>query len=100
MIEALARADAKAFAGAAPFPHLVFDDFLDPGTAEAVLAEFAAPGGDWKHYYHVNERKHILGQAAQMGPRTQDLIARWVGVVRTFVTPARARRGSPEGSSA
>src|SRR3954451_16886463 len=39
----LADSRAGDYAGAAPFPHIVFDDFLPAERLRAVLAEFPGP---------------------------------------------------------
>ena len=43
---------------AQPYPHAVFDGFLDPAVARELLAEFPPVEADtWTNYTHVNERK-------------------------------------------
>ena len=44
------EADAARYADAAPFPHIVIDDFLDAGTLAQAMAEFPAPEQitDWR----------------------------------------------------
>jgi hypothetical protein len=64
---------AKDFADAAPFPHVVLDDFFAVGVAE-VAAEFSRPGDGWIHYRHVNERKFGLRDRARFGPATAALV--------------------------
>ncbi len=67
---------AASFAAAAPFPHIVIDDFLEMEACNALLAEFESPteNGGWGHYVHYNERKLGATQLDQMGPRTQEII--------------------------
>jgi 2-oxoglutarate-Fe(II)-dependent oxygenase superfamily protein len=70
-LERLARVverGREAFATAAPFPHVVVDDLIDPAVARAVAAEFADPAGTWTYWHHVNERKRGLADRARMGP--------------------------------
>lgn len=55
----IASLDVAAFRSAKPFPHLVLDDMLPAGDAEALLEhsrELSGRGG-WVRYQHVNERK-------------------------------------------
>lgn len=41
-----------------PYPHIVIDDFLEPETATAAMAEFPPLDPErWNNYVHVNERK-------------------------------------------
>ena len=43
---------------AQPFPHAVFDDFLDARTVEKAASEFPSLEADeWIGYLHLNERK-------------------------------------------
>ena len=74
-LEALARRRCGEFAAAAPFPHVVIDDFLPADVLEAVCAEFDETAAGWSHYHHYNERKQALTRAGGMGPRTQALLA-------------------------
>ena len=58
-MEANVRRLAREYAAAYPFPHAVFDDFLDVAVFKAAVAEF--PPVDeafWTNYLHVNSRKH------------------------------------------
>jgi len=57
-----------AFLAAAPFPHLVLDDFLPEDVADALAAEFDAPAIAWHPLHHVNERKSVFGDLDRMGP--------------------------------
>jgi len=50
---------AESYRAAEPFPHIVFDEFLDPDIARAAAAEFDPPDSDeWNSFVHVNERKY------------------------------------------
>lgn len=73
-LRAIARDEREAFASAAPFPHLVVDDFLPADTAGALVRELAATRGDWIFYHHVNERKRGFNDLARMGPATRAVI--------------------------
>lgn len=49
------------YQNAEPFPHIVIDDFLDPGTVLRAAREFPKPeSGEWIEYRHFNTKK--LGQ--------------------------------------
>jgi len=56
------------FLAAAPFPHLVLDDFLPEDVADALAAEFDDPSIAWQPLHHVNERKSVFGDLERMGP--------------------------------
>lgn len=56
------------FGSAAPFPHLVLDDFLPDDVADALAAEYDDPAISWHPLHHVNERKSVFGDLARMGP--------------------------------
>src|SRR5437867_3284638 len=62
------------FVGAAPFPHIVLDDFLDREAAEALLAEFTLPMR-WTFLHHVNEKKLSCNDLGTMGPASRAVIA-------------------------
>ncbi len=64
-----------AFAAAAPFPHVVIDDFLEPAAAAAMAAEFDPTAPGWLFLHHVNERKAILNDLSSMGPVSRDVVA-------------------------
>lgn len=52
---------ASEYRGAAPFPHVVIDDFLDPDLAEEASAAFPIADDEiWIHYSHYNSDKHGL----------------------------------------
>jgi len=70
----LARQHRADFESAAPFPHVVLDDFLPIEIADPVVAEFANHESDWAHYHHYNQRKLAITQLDGMGPRTRALV--------------------------
>lgn len=72
-LDQLARERAAEFATAAPFPHVVIDEFLAPDVAEACSQDFSAAERGWKHYHHYNERKLALTDLTKMPPRTRAL---------------------------
>lgn len=52
---------ACEYRGAAPFPHVVIDDFLEPDLAEEASAAFPIADDEiWIHYSHYNSDKHGL----------------------------------------
>ena len=76
-IDALATTAAQRrseFLTAAPFPHVVFDDFLRREAVEGLLGELDVPG-NWTFYHHVNEKKRGLTDLGSMGPTSRAVIA-------------------------
>lgn len=51
-LDAVAASEAERYAVAAPFPHVVIDDFLKPVAARELLAQFPEPHQDvgWDRY--------------------------------------------------
>jgi hypothetical protein len=48
----------QEYVTACPFPHIVFDDFLEPGVAEQAASEFPeVDDPSWMKLFHLNERK-------------------------------------------
>ncbi len=74
-MRAIVRDRRQDFAGAAPFPHLVLDDFLDRDAAAAIVHELSTTDGEWIFYHHVNERKRGFNDVAHMGPVTRALVS-------------------------
>jgi hypothetical protein len=71
----LAPSANSSYVRAAPFPHVVLDDFFDPEILELVLAEFPKPGAiRWQTF--DNEREIKLASAAEssFGPATRLLL--------------------------
>lgn len=75
VVAALARADPATFDVAAPFPHVVLDDFLPADVAGRLATEFDDSGPAWKAYHHVNEKKRVASDVATMGPTARAVIA-------------------------
>jgi len=73
-LDRLSRELHGSFVSAAPFPHVVIDDFLPTAVAEKALKEFEETEAGWKHYHHYNERKLALTDPEQMPPQTRQLI--------------------------
>ena len=68
----LAASAHSTYLKAAPFPHIILDDFFDPNLVEQVLAEFPQPGAiRWQQF--DNEREIKLASAAEsaFGPVTR-----------------------------
>src|SRR5215212_8624314 len=91
--EAQLDALAARYRSAAPYPHIVLDDFLDRDGVARALAQFPAPESTtWKKYRHVNAQK--LGKTerktfpdaigtvvdAMNAPRFLDFLSRLTGV--------------------
>ena len=49
------RSLAQRYQGAAPFPHIVIDDFIDPAVLQEVLAEF--PSSDEKQFFDRDQER-------------------------------------------
>lgn len=61
--------DRRAYAAAAPFPHVVIDDVLTTPAFEAAVREFPATDDPfWKGYLHVNETKYSNTAPDSWGP--------------------------------
>jgi hypothetical protein len=63
------------YESAAPYPHIVIDDFLEPDAAKAAIAEFPPVEPErWNNYIHVNERKFSHTEPASWGPTLQRIL--------------------------
>jgi Rps23 Pro-64 3,4-dihydroxylase Tpa1-like proline 4-hydroxylase len=63
------------YQSAAPFPHIVIDNFLRQDVLEAVTAEFPELDTEtWNNYLHVNERKFSHTDPSTWGPTLQHLL--------------------------
>lgn len=62
---------AEAFKSAAPFPHVVIDDFLDTDTAEGLLEEFPAPDAMPRSRDYMFGDKRELSSVAEQGPTSR-----------------------------
>jgi hypothetical protein len=57
------------YASAQPFPHVVLDDFLEPGRLAQAAAEFGdVDSPDWIGYVHFNEKKFCNPNIDTWGP--------------------------------
>ena len=55
----LSTETVAAYHHADPYPHAVFDNFLEPARAHRLFADFPAVSSQtWTNYTHVNERKY------------------------------------------
>lgn len=65
-----------AYAAGTPFPHIVFEDFLEPEALAGALAEFPPLQLDqWNNYTHANERKYSNTDPSTWGPTLQAILA-------------------------
>lgn len=74
-LEKLAREQHEEYISAAPFPHIVIDDFLPLDVAKQLARDFESAHDGWKHYNHFNERKLALTDLQQMPNHTQAVLA-------------------------
>jgi len=74
-LDRVAAENRERYASAAPFPHIMIDDFLDPAMLDAVLAEFKArPSATGFVMDDRYQRKWACNRLRDMGPRTRALI--------------------------
>jgi hypothetical protein len=68
--ESLGRKLAEEFRSAAPFPHLMLDDFLDPEMCRAIVAQDYGDVGSrrWTYYRHYSQKTYARTDAASFGP--------------------------------
>lgn len=68
----IAGAARERYRTAVPFPHIYFDDFLDPALLDAVLAEFPAPAQiKWQEFDTAKEIKLASSVEANFGTMTR-----------------------------
>ncbi|MEV4456898.1 2OG-Fe(II) oxygenase [Microbispora sp. NPDC004025] len=78
----LADRRRQDFLDAAPFRHVVIDDFLPPGVLEPILEEFPEPrDASWQQFDSSREIKLALSDTERMGPATRHLLAEFNGQV-------------------
>jgi hypothetical protein len=66
----------SSYASATPYPHIVIDDFLEPGAAKAAMEEFPPLDPEvWNNFLHVNERKFSNTDPDTWGPTLQGILA-------------------------
>jgi hypothetical protein len=82
---------SATYQSASPYPHIVLDDFLEPGVAEAAMEEFPPLDPEqWNNYLHANERKFSNTDPETWGPTLQTILAelnspRFVQFVSTLI---------------
>jgi hypothetical protein len=63
------------YKSAEPYPHIVLDNFLEPGAAEAAIREFPVLDRDqWNNYLHTNERKFSHTNPETWGPTLRAIL--------------------------
>jgi hypothetical protein len=63
------------YRSAAPYPHIVIDDFLEAGAVKAAIEEFPPLEPErWNNYLHVNERKFSNTDPSTWGPTLQRIL--------------------------
>jgi hypothetical protein len=68
-------ADKSAYQQASPYPHIMFDDFLETWAADKALDVFPKVKDEgWIHYVHVNEKKHGLNKLDLIPPFIRTVI--------------------------
>lgn len=71
----IAESARASYASANPFPHVVFDDFLDPDLLDEVLSEFPKPGEiRWQRFDNEKEIKLASAAESSFGPTTRLLL--------------------------
>jgi len=71
----LAASAYQTYSKAAPFPHIVFDNFFDPALVELVLAEFPRPDAiRWQQFDNEREIKLASATESSFGPTTRLLL--------------------------
>lgn len=75
MRRSVAEGARASYLSAKPFPHIVFDDFLDPALLELVLTEFPKPSQiQWQRFDNAREIKLASAAEATFGPITRLLL--------------------------
>jgi Rps23 Pro-64 3,4-dihydroxylase Tpa1-like proline 4-hydroxylase len=68
----LAASAYQTYITAAPYPHIVLDDFFDPNLVDQVLAEFPQPGAiRWQQFDNQHEIKLASAAESSFGPITR-----------------------------
>ena len=66
------RADYQS---AAPYPHIVIDDFIEPGAIKSAIEEFPPLEPErWNNYLHINERKFSNTDPSTWGPTLRRIL--------------------------
>lgn len=74
--ESLGRRLAPEFGAAAPFPHVVLDDFLDADLCRAIVEEDYGDVGSerWTYYRHYSQKTYARTDAAGFGPAARAIL--------------------------
>src|SRR6185295_11204702 len=96
----LDAATVARYRNAQPYPHGVFDDFLDPAFARKLVAEFPPVNPEaWINYTHVNERKFGKNDRSTfppaLGAAVDEFNARTFGAWLEQLTGIRGLRPVP-----
>ncbi len=62
----------EQFRSGTPFPHVLFDDLVDPDVLRQVASEFPEEG--WRQYDKPEELKQATEDESKMGPTTRSLL--------------------------
>jgi hypothetical protein len=62
------------YQSATPYPHVVFDNFLEPEAVDAAIREFPPLDPDWNNYLHTNERKFSNTDPETWGPTLREIL--------------------------
>ena len=63
------------YQSAIPYPHIVIDNFLEPGVVQSAVAEFPPLDPEqWNNYLHTNERKFSNTNPGTWGPTLQGIL--------------------------
>jgi len=74
-LDAIAEEQANAYNSAAPFPHIMIDDFARPEVLDAVLHELIHAGPQsWSMMEDRFQKKSACNTTALMGQKTRELI--------------------------
>ena len=66
---------AVAYQSDQPFPHIVFESFLNPAIVTGAISEFPdVASEEWKAYAHVNERKFSNTDPESWGPTLKSIL--------------------------
>ena len=78
------------YQAATPYPHIVLDNFLEPGVAERAMAEFPPLDPEqWNNYLHANERKFSNTDPGTWRPTLRSILTssthRFVEVISSLI---------------
>ena len=74
-LEEIVLTESKRYRAAKPFPHIVIDDFVDPGILRTIVEEFRATDRSvWNHTEGLHEQKFSTEDEQGFGPFTRALI--------------------------